>query len=173
MKIVGRAWRFGDNISTDDIIPGRFFHLRGNIKELARHTFEDLRPEFSKVVRPGDIIVAGENFGIGSSREHAAIAPKYLGIKAVIVKSFARIHRANLINFGIMPLIFDNPEDYDKIEQGHKLKIDYSGVDSGKLILQNLTTGEEYPIHHDLSEKELEIIKVGGLLPWIKKKQEG
>jgi len=149
--------------------------LRSNIPEISKYVFSRIDPEFYNraMEKKGGFIVGGENYGQGSSREHAAIAPKYLGIKAVIVKSFARIHRANLINFGIMPLIFDNPDDYNNIEQGHKLKIDYSGIDGGKLTLENLTTGEKYPIHHDLGKKELEIIKTGGLLPWIKKKQGG
>ena len=166
-----------DNITTDHIMPAgaKILPLRSNIPEISKYVFSQVDPGFYNraMEKKGGFIIGGENYGQGSSREHAAIAPKYLGIKAVIAKSFARIHRANLINFGIMPLIFDNPSDYDKIEQGHKLKIDYSSIDGGKLTLKNLTTGEEYPIHHDLGDKELEIIKVGGLLPWIKKKQGG
>ncbi|MCD6222547.1 MAG: aconitate hydratase [Thermoplasmata archaeon] len=169
--------KVGDNITTDHIMPAgaKILPLRSNIPEISKYVFSRVDPEFYNraMEKKGGFIIGGENYGQGSSREHAAIAPKYLGIKAVIVKSFARIHRANLINFGIMPLIFDNPGDYDKIEQGHKLKIDYSGIDGGKLTLKNLATGEEYQIHHDLGDKELEIIKVGGLLPWIKKKQGG
>ncbi len=169
--------KVGDNITTDHIMPAgaKILPLRSNIPEISKYVFSQADPEFYNraMEKKGGFIIGGENYGQGSSREHAAIAPKYLGIKAVIAKSFARIHRANLINFGIMPLIFDNPGDYDKIEQGHKLKIDYGGIDGGKLTLENLTTGEEYPIHHDLGDKELEIIKVGGLLPWIKKKQGG
>jgi len=167
--------KVGDNITTDHIMPAgaKILPLRSNIPEISKYVFSRIDPEFYNraMEKKGGFIVGGENYGQGSSREHAAIAPKYLGIKAVIVKSFARIHRANLINFGIMTLIFDNPDDYNNIEQGHKLRIDYTGIDGGKLTLKNLTTGEEYPIHHDLSKKELEIIKTGGLLPWIKKKQ--
>ncbi len=169
--------KVGDNITTDHIMPAgaKILPLRSNIPEISKYVFSRIDPEFYNraMEKKGGFIVGGENYGQGSSREHAAIAPKYLGIKAVIVKSFARIHRANLINFGIMPLIFDNPDDYNNIEQGHKLKIDYSDIDGGKLTLENLTTGEKYPIHHDLGKKELEIIKTGGLLPWIKKKQGG
>jgi len=159
MKILGRAWCFGDNISTDDIIPGRFFHLRGNIKELARHTFEDLRPDFSKSVRPGDIIVAGENFGIGSSREHAVHVLKVLGISAIIAKSFSRIFFRNAINIGI-PAIVANT----------------SGIDEGDKLEINLNKGTVFDITKNLkiSFKPIprfliDILEAGGLIEYVKK----
>jgi len=117
----------------------------------------------------GGFIVGGENYGQGSSREHAAIAPKYLGIKAVIAKSFARIHRANLINFGILPLTFADTSDYDKIEQGDEVEL-VVGRLPHEMILRNITKGEEYRVKHDLGDKEREIMMTGGLLPWIKNK---
>ena len=159
MKILGRAWCFGDNISTDDIIPGRFFHLRGNIKELARHTFEDLRPDFSKSVRPGDVIVAGENFGIGSSREHAVHVLKVLGISAIIAKSFSRIFFRNAINIGI-PAIVANT----------------SGIDEGDKLEINLNKGTVFDITKNLkiSFKPIprfliDILEAGGLIEYVKK----
>lgn len=122
--------KLGDNITTDDILPAgtQVLPYRSNIPEISKFTFKNLDETFYERAmnaknKGGGIIVGGENYGQGSSREHAAIAPMYLGIKAVIAKSFARIHRANLINFGIMPLIFTNPEDYEKVEQGDILKL--------------------------------------------------
>ena len=104
----GQAFKFGDNISTDHIAPGRLFHLRNDLVEFSKHVLEDADATFASRVQKGDFVVAGSNFGLGSSREHAALAPLYLGIKAVVVKSFARIHRSNLINAGILPLTFKN-----------------------------------------------------------------
>jgi len=159
MKIVGRAWRFGDNISTDDIIPGRFFHLRGNIKELARHTFEDLRPEFSKVVRPGDIIVAGKNFGIGSSREHAVHVLKALGISAIIAKSFSRIFFRNAINIGIPAIIADT----SRIDEGDVLEV---YLDEGIIID---TTKNLKISFKPLPQFIVNILEAGGLIKYVKR----
>jgi len=111
--------------------------------------------------------VGGANYGQGSSREHAALAPKYLGVRAVIAKSFARIHLANLINFGIVPLTFGNPSDYGRIAVGDVLDVKIGDL-KGEVILNNLTTGEEIPLTHMLSESDEEILKAGGKLPWIK-----
>ncbi|MCK4237549.1 MAG: aconitate hydratase, partial [Candidatus Lokiarchaeota archaeon] len=105
-----------------------------------------------------------------SSREHAAIAPKYLGLKAVITKSFARIHLANLVNFGIAPLTFVKKEDYNKIDQGDLLDIELKTLDSKKIIMKNLTKNLEIPLTHSLSEMEIVVLKAGGKLPFIKKK---
>ena len=120
MLLKGRAWKFGDNISTDHITPGRYYHLRSNLPELAKHVMEDADPEFPKKMKPGDFIVAGNNFGMGSSREHAPLALKIAGISAVIAKSYARIFYRNAINIGLPVLIADT----DEIESMDELEVD-------------------------------------------------
>ena len=120
--------------------------------------------------KAGGFIVGGDNYGQGSSREHAAIAPKYLGIKAVIVKSFARIHLANLVNFGIVPLTFVNKEDYDKIEQGDRFEIDLTAINSGRVSLKNLSKNLDIELTHSLSEQDLDELMAGGKLTLIKQK---
>jgi aconitate hydratase len=115
----------------------------------------------------GGLIIGGDNYGQGSSREHAALVPMYLGLKAVIVKSFARIHRANLINFGIVPLVFDDPGQYDTIDQGDVLKIDglIEGLAEDKPVtVKNETKNSEIVCNHNLSQRQIDIIKAGGLL---------
>lgn len=123
----GRAWRFRDGISTDDITPGRFFHLRSNLPELAKHCLEDERPEFIQEVKPGDFVVGGRNFGQGSSREHAPIVIKLAGAAAILAPSFARIFYRNAINAGIPAIICDA----DRIDDGDKLEVRLS---EGKVI---------------------------------------
>ena len=165
--------KVGDNITTDHIMPAgaKILPLRSNIPEISKYVFSQVDESFASraTEKHGGFIVGGENYGQGSSREHAAIAPKHLGIKAVIAKSFARIHRANLINFGILPLTFAEPSDYDEIEQGDELEIKVGDLPR-EMILRNVTKGKEYRVKHDLGEKEMEIMVTGGLLPWIKKK---
>ena len=117
---MGRAWKFGDNISTDLIAPGRYYHLRSNLPELTKHVLEDARNEFAGGVRSGDFIVGGRNFGKGSSREHAAIIMKMAGVRAVLAKSFARIFFRNCINNGLPAIAIDT----DRIEEGDELDID-------------------------------------------------
>ena len=116
------------------------------------------------------IIVGGSNYGQGSSREHAALVPMYLGVRAVITKSFARIHVANLINAGIMPLTFKNPEDYDKLNQGDKLTLTdvFSGMDKGEITLKDETTGESFPLSCSFTDRQKAILKAGGLLEYTK-----
>jgi len=126
MRLQGKAWKFGDNISTDHIAPGRLFHLRSNLSELAKHVLEDADPEFASKVQPGDFVVAGNNFGLGSSREHAPTIIKMAGVSAVLAKSFARIFFRNAINVGLPVLICDT----DKISAGDELEVDLS---SGKI----------------------------------------
>ena len=168
----GKAFTFGDNISTDHIAPGRLFHLRSNLPEFAKHVLEDADPDFASKMSKGDFVVAGNNFGLGSSREHAALAPLYLGIKAVLVKSFARIHRANLINAGILPLTFVNEADYDKINQGDEIvladvRADVE-ADMSKLTVVNKTTGVEIPVLCELTGRTKDIILAGGLLDYTR-----
>jgi aconitate hydratase len=163
--------KLGDNITTDHIMPAgaKILPLRSNVPEISKYVFEAIDSNFQKkaLEKQGGFIIAGENYGQGSSREHAALAPKYLGIKAVIVKTFARIHLANLINFGIVPLTFKNPEDYNKIEVGDSLKVVIGDL-RGEATLKNVTKGIEILLVHTLSELDSEILKVGGKLPWIK-----
>ena len=127
MILTGRAWKFGDNISTDHITPGRFYHLRSNLEELSKRIFEDIAPGFREKVRKGDIIVAGANFGLGSSREHAPIIIKMAGIDAVVARSFARIFYRNAINVGLAAVICD----VTGIDEGDVLEI---RVDEGLLV---------------------------------------
>jgi len=167
--------KVGDNISTDHILPAgaKVLPLRSNIPAISEYTFSGVDKEFVKRAKEwdGGFIVGGQNYGQGSSREHAALAPRYLKIKAVVVKSLARIHRANLINFGILPLMFKNEADYDVFEVGDELKIENvrENLLSGKeLILENITKNKKIPLKHDLSERERQVIAVGGTLNFVK-----
>ena len=168
--------KVGDDISTDHIMPAgaNILPLRSNIPEISKYVFEIVDPDFSKraLEKNGGFIIGGENYGQGSSREHAALAPKYLGIKAVIVKSFARIHLANLINFGIVPLIFNNIDDYDEISLKDDLEIIINDLNkqNKNIILKNRTNNKEYSLTHTLSPLDAQILKAGGKLPWIKTK---
>ncbi len=166
-----------DNISTDDILPAGsdILPFRSNIPAISEFTFSRLDTTFAQRAKEAgaSIIVGGNNYGQGSSREHAAMAPMFLGVKAVITKSFARIHRANLINFGILPLEFDDPSSYDSIEQGDMLK--FSGIlgqleNSGKFSVENTRTGEAFGAHAVLTTHQQEVLKAGGLLSHIKSK---
>jgi len=155
----GRALKFGDNISTDHIIPGRFFHLRSNIPELAKHVLEDVDPTFVSKVRPGDFVVAGRNFGLGSSREHAPLVIREVGVKAILAKSAARIFFRNAINSGLPVLICDT----DKIDNGDELEIDLSmGVIKDLTNKSQLSFGKIAPVM-------LHILDEGGLVPYMKK----
>jgi len=156
----GKAWKFGDNVSTDHIIPGRYYHLRSNLAELAKHVMEDADPDFAKKVRPGDFIVAGNNFGMGSSREHAPLVIKLAGVSAVIAKSFARIFYRNSINVGLPLLIADT----DSIDTGDELEVDF---ESGKI--RNTTKALVIKVK-PLPEFVLRIIEAGGLVPYVKEK---
>ncbi|VAX24359.1 Aconitate hydratase [hydrothermal vent metagenome] len=157
----------GDNITTDDIMPAgaKILPLRSNIPAISEFVFERVDTTFPARAKEagGGFVTGGSNYGQGSSREHAAIAPKYLGLKAVIVKSFARIHQANLINFGILPLLFANEADYKKIDQGDKLELDTSNIRE-KITLRNVTKGTDIPITHTMSENELDVLIAGGRL---------
>ena len=160
--------KVGDGVSTDAILPAGPLtqHLRSNLPEIAKFTFyyEDETFAQRALDAGGGFLVGGENYGQGSSREHAALAPWRLGISAVFAKTFARIHRANLINMGILPLIADT----DRIDQGDALEIDVSDL-GGDLILKNKTKGTEIPARHDLSDREVEMVRAGGLLAYTAK----
>ncbi|MFX0075196.1 MAG: aconitate hydratase [Candidatus Hermodarchaeota archaeon] len=163
-----------DDITTDHIMPAgaNILPLRSNIPEISRFVFNVIDEDFPNrsLKRGGGFIIGGDNYGQGSSREHAAIAPKYLGIKAVIVKSFARIHLDNLVNFGIVPLTFANKDDYSKIESGDKIEIDLTTIKAGKVNLKNISKGLELELTHSLSEQDLEELMAGGKLTLIKQK---
>ena len=164
--------KVSDNITTDHIMPAgsKILPLRSNIPAISKYVFESVDPSFSEraLKEKGGFVIGGENYGQGSSREHAALAPMYLGVKAVIAKSFARIHFANLINFGILPLTFENPADYDKIEQGDELNAPniLKELDERKpIIFINKTKGNaEYKFKYNLTDRQVKIIKEGGLL---------
>lgn len=163
----------GDNITTDDISPAgaKYLPLRSNIPALAEHAFEGIDPTFARRAKEAGqgIIVGGQNYGQGSSREHAALCPMYLGIKAVIAKSFARIHRSNLINFGILTLTFVREEDYETLAPGDQLRIDLSnGLVEEVLTVKNLTRGTAFHVRHGLSERQKKILLAGGLLNYTK-----
>jgi aconitate hydratase len=168
-----------DNITTDDIMPAgsTILPLRSNIPAISEHVFSNIDSTFSKraqeiKMRGGGIILGGENYGQGSSREHAAIAPMYLGIQAVIAKSFARIHRANLINFGILPFLFKNTDDYLKIGKGDRLAIQNikeSLTGTQSYTVYNQTKSYSFEVYSELNDREKEIILSGGLLPNTKK----
>jgi len=158
----GKAWKFGDGISTDHIAPGRLFHLRSNLPELAKHILVDARPEFASQVRKGDFVVGGRNFGQGSSREHAPTIIKMAGVSAVIAKSFARIFFRNCINVGLPAVIVDT----DKIGEGDELVMD---LPAGKLL--NKTKNETYQFP-PLPPAMAHILADGGLVEHIKKNKD-
>ncbi|RLF42413.1 MAG: aconitate hydratase [Thermoplasmata archaeon] len=165
--------KVGDNITTDHIMPAgaKILPLRSNIPEISKYVFSRVDEKFYEraMEKKGGFVIGGENYGQGSSREHAAIAPKYLGVKAVIAKSFARIHSENLINFGIVPLVFSDVKDYDRIEQGDKLEVDVSSLENGEATLKDVTKGFSIKLKHNLSEMDIAILREGGKLPFIKK----
>ena len=170
--------KVGDNITTDHIMPAgtKILPYRSNVPKLSEFCFtvcDESFPERAKRMG-GGVILGGQNYGQGSSREHAALVPLYLGIKAVVAKSFARIHVANLINFGILPLTLKNPDDYDRIDEGDALYIDgYKAAIAGacEIKLQNKTKNEEYILNINLTDRQRKILLCGGLLNYTRKKE--
>jgi 3-isopropylmalate/(R)-2-methylmalate dehydratase small subunit len=163
--IKGRVWKFGDNVDTDQIIPARYLNT-SDPYELAKHVMEDSEhPDFAQKHREGDIIVAGKNFGSGSSREHAPISIKYAGVPVVIAKSFARIFFRNAINIGL-PIV-EAPEAVDEINHGDEIEVDLE-----KGIVKNLTTGKEYKATKFPEELQA-ILRAGGLMEYAKSKLKG
>jgi aconitate hydratase len=175
--------RLGDDITTDHIMPAgaKVLPLRSNIPAISEHVFVRVDPTFperakSAASRGGGIVVGGSNYGQGSSREHAAIAPMYLGLKAVIARSFARIHRSNLINWAILPLVFADPADYERVQQGDVLEL--MGVrnavaSGGEITVHDVTQGFEFQVKHHLTPREAELVLDGGLLNHIKLQRGG
>jgi aconitate hydratase len=173
--------KMDDDISTDEIMPAgaQILPFRSNIPEISKYAFSRLDDSFyDRAMRhrqQGFMLVAGENYGQGSSREHAAIAPRYLGLKAVIAKSFARIHWQNLINFGMLPLTFANSADYNRIEQGDVLEIAdvHHILSRGKPIsITNKTKRETYQTQHTLSDRQIDMILEGSLINVVRKRQK-
>jgi len=167
--------KMGDNITTDHIMPAgaKVLPLRSNIPAISEFVFERVDKGFVARAREkgGGFVVGGDNYGQGSSREHAALAPMYLGVRAVVVKAFARIHLANLINFGILPLTFVDPSDHGKVDQGDRLEIPgvRDALAPGKpLRVRNATKGTEFEAAHPLNERQIRILKAGGLLPFTR-----
>jgi 3-isopropylmalate/(R)-2-methylmalate dehydratase small subunit len=155
----GKAYKFGDGVSTDHIIPGRYAHLRSNLPELAKHVLEDADPAFVSKVRPGDFVVGGNNFGLGSSREHAPLVIKMAGVSAILAKSVARIFFRNAINLGLPVLICNT----DKIGDGDELEIDLAeGTVRDRTNGSLLTFGR-------IPAVMLNILDEGGLIPYIQK----
>jgi 3-isopropylmalate/(R)-2-methylmalate dehydratase small subunit len=155
----GKAFKFGDGISTDHIIPGRYAHLRSNLPELAKHVLEDADPTFAERVKPGDFVVGSNNFGLGSSREHAPLVIKMAGVSAILAKSVARIFFRNAINLGLPVLICDT----DKINDGDELEVDLA---AGKV--KDLTNGAELTFGK-IPDVMLNILDEGGLISYIQK----
>jgi 3-isopropylmalate/(R)-2-methylmalate dehydratase small subunit len=155
----GKAWKLGDGISTDHIIPGRYFYLRSNLPELAKHILEYERPEFNEKVAPGDFIVGGKNFGQGSSREHAPLVIKLNGIQAVLAKSFARIFYRNCFNNGIPAIICDT----DRISEGDELEL---LLEEGKVVNHTKQETLSFPAIPPVMKK---ILEDGGLVEHVKK----
>ncbi|MDD3819148.1 MAG: 3-isopropylmalate dehydratase small subunit [Actinomycetota bacterium] len=157
--LIGRSFKFGDDISTDLIAPGRYFHLRSNLPELAKHVLEDADPEFANKIKEGDFVVAGKNFGLGSSREHAPAIMKIAGVGAVLAKSFARIFFRNCINIGLPALICDT----DSIDDGDVLEINL-----GEGIITDKTKNLQIKFN-PLPEVMIKILNDGGLVNHIEK----
>lgn len=172
--------KVGDNVSTDEIMPAgaRVLPYRSNIPKISEFTFDVIDETYAKRARDlrdkgkQHVIVGGENYGQGSSREHAALAPRYLGLHLVITKSFARIHWENLVNFGVLPLRFVDPDDFNNINQGDVIVIDdvINAIKQGKQLTAKIAgKDKEIRLQHDLSKRQVELIEVGGLINWIKK----
>ncbi len=155
----GRAWKFSDDISTDLIAAGRYAYLRTNLPELTKHVLEDARDEFRSNCKPGDFVVGGRNFGLGSSREHAPTIIKMAGVAGIAAKSFARIFYRNCINIGLPAVVVDT----DKIDDGDQLELDLE-----KGVLKDLTKGIELPFP-PMPKVMTDILREGGLVPYLKK----
>lgn len=161
MKVKGKVWKFGDDINTDIIISGKYKFKTLNMKELAKHAMEALDPQFSSKVKPGDLMVAGKNFGCGSSREHAPRVLKALGISVIIAKSFARIFYRNAVNVGL-PVV-EAPEAAEELKEGDLVEVDLE-----KGVISNLTTGKTYKFK-PIPEALMGILREGGLVEYLRK----
>jgi aconitate hydratase len=172
--------KVGDDVSTDDIMPSgsQVLPLRSSVPRISRFAFAAIDPQYASRAAKHDgvsFIVAGHNYGQGSSREHAALGPRYLGMQAVIAKSFARIHRQNLINFAVMPLVFSNESDYDEFAQGDELEFgglrDQLERDTDALVCKNRTRNSQIELFHGLDQREKRIVLQGGLINQLRANQ--
>ncbi|MBY4677455.1 aconitate hydratase [Marinobacterium arenosum] len=172
--------KMGDDVSTDEILPAgaEILPLRSNIPAISRFTFSRIDASYYERALPyqheGSFVVGGRNYGQGSSREHAVLAPHYLGLKAVIAKSFARIHWQNLVNFGILPLTFDDPADWDRLQQDDQLALEdiRTALEQNSAIrLTNQSRNQHYPLSHSLSQRQVAVLLAGGLINWVRQKQ--
>ena len=155
----GKAFKFGDSVSTDLMIPGRYAHLRSNLPELAKHVMEDADPTFVEKVKPGDFIIAGKNFGLGSSREHAPLVIKMAGVSAILAKSVARLFFRNAVNQGLPVLICDT----DNIDAGDEMEVNLANG-----VVTDLTKGIQLSFSK-IPQVMLDILSEGGLIPYISK----
>ena len=164
----------GNNITTDDIMPSdsRLLPYRSNVPYLSNYCFEKIDPQFAERCKKAGscAIIGGENYGQGSSREHAALAPLYLGVKFVLAKSFARIHRSNLINSGIMPLVFADQQDYNSLSLGDQLTVENARIQAAAkyITVKNLTTGKTFKVSADFSKLETAMILAGGKINYLR-----
>ena len=168
MNFTGRCWVYGDDVNTDVIFPGKYTYTLTNLNDFAAHALEDLDPDFAKQVQAGDILVAGKNFGCGSSREQAAVCIKLCGVKVIVAKSFARIFFRNCVNNGVLPIVC--PAAVDAIQKGDEITVDLEtcvitigGRGRGAALLRPYT----FP---PLSPSVMAIIDAGGLIPMLRKK---
>jgi aconitate hydratase len=167
--------KVGDNVSTDEIMPAgaRVLPYRSNIPKIAEFAFERIDPTYPDRAKQvdGHIVIGGSNYGQGSSREHAAMAPRFLGLRAVLAKSFARIHAQNLVNFGVLPLTFSNPADYNNIQSEDVLRLNdlrRALAESDELTIENATQGRTFKVRHSMSPRQVEYVLLGGLVNWMK-----
>jgi aconitate hydratase len=175
--------KVGDDISTDEIMPagGRVLPFRSNIPRISEFAFDVIDESYPRRAREarergGHLVVGGDNYGQGSSREHAALAPRYLGLRAVIAKSFARIHWQNLVNFGILPLMFADGADYGRIEPGDVIQITnlHASLAPGRELVARIAGKDRsLPLRHDLSYRQLDLLRAGGIINWMRARQSG
>ena len=169
--------KVADDISTDEIMPPglRVLPFRSNIPKIAEFSFDRLDPTYAARAKqlPGHVVVGGSNYGQGSSREHAALGPQYLGLRAVLAKDFARIHAQNLINFGVLPLIFIDHADYDGIQAGDVLRLTnlrHVLTEGGELVVENVTSQYKFQMRHTMSPRQVLFLLRGGLISWMKER---
>jgi aconitate hydratase len=173
--------KVGDDISTDEILPAgsRVLPYRSNIPKISEFTFDTIDPSYPKRAalqreKGGHAVVGGGNYGQGSSREHASLAPRYLGLRAVIAKSFARIHRKNLVNYGVLPLVFVDPSDYDHLQQGDLLHIEkvHAGILRSTLPVYVNDKSTSFLVTHNLSSRDIEVLLAGGVTNWLRQRRK-
>lgn len=164
MKFTGNCWVYGDDVNTDVIFPGKYTYTLTNINDFAAHALEDLDPDFAKQVKAGDILVAGKNFGCGSSREQAAVCIKMCGVRVIVAKSFARIFFRNCVNNGVLPIVC--PEAVEAIQKGDEITVDLEACQ----ITRHTALGTQHFPFPPLSPSVMAIIDAGGLIPMLRRK---